>query len=164
MALLKAGPCYKAARLGVGLVWTPMKILTRRRFLSSAALTLAASQLRSQTSAGAAQATLTIPPEAEGAAMPADFVGLSYEVQQLTDPHFFSAANTGLVAQFKALSANGVLRLGGNTSEFEYWKPTPDSPEPEHPATREVAGEPKAAYYAVTAEAVRNLAGFLEAT
>jgi hypothetical protein len=96
--------------------------------------------------------------------MPADFVGLSYEVQQLTDPHFFSATNAGLVAQFKALAPNGVLRLGGNTSEFEYWKPTPESPEPEHPATREVVGEPKASYYAVTAEAVRNLAGFLEAT
>lgn len=64
----------------------------------------------------------------------------------------------------KSLAQNGVLRLGGNTSEFGYWKPTPDSPEPEHPKTREVAGEPKAQYYAVTAEAVRNLAAFLKAT
>ncbi len=57
-----------------------------------------------------------------------------------------------------------MLRLGGNTSEFAYWKPTPNSPEPEHPHTREVEGEPKAQYYAVTPEAVRNLAGFLKAT
>ena len=56
------------------------------------------------------------------------------------------------------------MRLGGNTGEFGWWKPTPDSPEPEHPRTREVVGEPKAQYYAVTPEAVRNLAAFLEET
>ena len=96
--------------------------------------------------------------------MPVDFVGLSYEVQQLADPSFFSAQNGGLIREFKALSSTGVLRLGGNTSEFAYWKPKPDSPEPEHPPVREVTGEPKARYYAVTAEAVRNLAEFLQAT
>lgn len=96
--------------------------------------------------------------------MPADFVGLSYEVQQLADASFFSAKNTGLVSAFKELSGNGVLRLGGNTSEFAYWRPTPDSPEPEHPKTREVVGEPKPQYYAVTEESVRNLDEFLKAT
>jgi hypothetical protein len=88
---------------------------------------------------------------------------LSYEVQQLVDPSFFSAQNSGLIREFKALSSTGVLRLGGNTSEFAYWKPKPDSPEPEHPRVREVAGEPKAQYYAVTVEAVRKLSEFLQA-
>ena len=110
------------------------------------------------------QVTLTIPSEANGPHMPEDYVGLSYEVQQLVDPAFFSPKNAGLIREFKALSTHGVLRLGGNTSEFEWWKPTPDTPEPEHPQTREVEGEPKAQYYPVTAEAVRNLAGFLRAT
>jgi len=96
--------------------------------------------------------------------MPIDFVGLSYEVQQLADPSFFSAQNGGLIREFKALSSTGVLRLGGNTSEFAYWKPKLDSPEPEHPQVREVVGEPKAQYYAVTPAAVRNLAEFLHAT
>ena len=96
--------------------------------------------------------------------MPIDFVGLSYEVQQLADQSFFSGQNNGLIREFKALSSNGVLRLGGNTSEFAYWKPKPDSPEPEHPQVREVTGEPKARYYAVTPEAVRGLAEFLQAT
>jgi hypothetical protein len=96
--------------------------------------------------------------------MPIDFVGLSYEVQQLADPSFFSAQNSGLIREFKALSSTGVLRLGGNTSEFAYWKPTPDSHEPEHPQVREVVGEPKAQYYAVTVEAVKKLAEFLQAT
>jgi hypothetical protein len=96
--------------------------------------------------------------------MPIDFVGLSYEVQQLVDPSFFAAQNSGLIREFRALSSTGVLRLGGNTSEFAYWKPKPDSSEPEHPQVREVVGEPKARYYAVTPEAVRNLAEFLQAT
>jgi hypothetical protein len=138
-------------------------MLTRRKFLATAACTVAASRLRAQ-SQNKIRVSLTIPSDATGPNMPSDFVGLSYEVQQLVDPTFFSSQNGGLIRAFKELSPSGVLRLGGNTSEFAYWKPTPDSPEPEHPQVREVVGEPKAHYYAVTAEAVRNLAGFLQAT
>jgi hypothetical protein len=135
-------------------------MMNRRLFLSAAIASVAATRLRAQS---AAQVTLTIPAEATGPHMPEDYIGLSYEVQQLVDPTFFSANNAGLIREFKALSPHGVLRLGGNTSEFEWWKPTPDSKEPEHPPTREVVGEPKAQYYPVTAEAVRNLAAFLQA-
>ncbi len=138
-----------------------MNPLSRRRFLSSAALAIAATKLSAQTQG--AHATITIPARATGPRVPVDFIGLSYEVQQLVDLSFFSAANTGLVNSFKAISVNGVLRLGGNTSEFEYWKPTPDSPEPPHPVTRIVEGEPKPNYYAVTAESIRNLNAFLNA-
>jgi hypothetical protein len=96
--------------------------------------------------------------------MPEHFVGLSYEVQQLRDPSFFSAANTGLIEQFKAISAHGVLRLGGNTSEYEWWKPTAAAQEPQHPQTRVVTGEPQSLFYSITAEAVRHLDSFLRAT
>jgi hypothetical protein len=138
-------------------------MLTRRRFLVTAAGTLAAARLHAQGQSNV-RVALAIPSEATGPHMPIDFVGLSYEVQQLANPNFFSAQNSGLIREFKALSSTGVLRLGGNTSEFAYWKPTSDSPEPEHPQVREVVGEPKARYYAVTVEAVRNLAQFLQAT
>jgi hypothetical protein len=138
-------------------------MLTRRRFLATAACTMAAARLHSQGQSKV-RVALSIPKDATGPHMPIDFVGLSYEVQQLADPTFFSAQNSGLIREFKALSSTGVLRLGGNTSEFAYWKPKPDSPEPEHPQVREVVGEPKAHYYAVTVEAVRNLAEFLQAT
>jgi hypothetical protein len=140
-----------------------MTTISRRKFLASAAVSLAATRLHGQTS-GAIPVALTIPNEAAGPHMPADFVGLSYEVQQLTDPDFFSGKNAGLIWAFKGLAPGGVLRLGGNTSEFAYWKATESTPEPEHPKTREVEGEPKAQYYAVTPEAVRNLADFLKAT
>src|SRR6202167_518713 len=137
-------------------------MLTRRKFLATAACTLAAARLHSQGQ-NKVRVALSIPKDATGPHMPVDFVGLSYEVQQLSDPTFFSAQNSGLIREVKALSSTGVLRLGGNTSEFAYWKPAPDSPEPEHPQVREVVGEPKAHYYAVTLEAVRNLAQFLQA-
>ncbi len=138
-------------------------MLTRRRFLAATACTLAAARLPAQGESKV-RVALSILKEATGPRMPIDFVGLSYEVEQLADPRFFSTQNSGLVRGFKALSSNGVLRLGGNTSEFAYWKTTPDSAEPEHPQVREVTGEPKAQYYAVTVDAVRNLAQFLRAT
>src|SRR5246127_140346 len=137
-------------------------MLTRRKFLATAAGTMAATRFDAYGQSKV-HVALTIPKEAMGPHMPIDFVGLSYEVQQLTDPSFFSSQNGGLIREFKALASTGVLRLGGNSSEFAYWKPKPDSPEPEHPQVREVVGEPKAQYYAVTPEAVRNLAEFLRA-
>ncbi len=140
-----------------------MTPLDRRRFLTTATLSLAGTRLCAQDR-DQVRANLVIPAEATGPRVPADFVGLSYEVEQLADPSFFSASNAGLIRAFREFSIRGVLRLGGNTSEFSWWKATPDSREPEHPQTREVVGEPKARYYAVTPEAVRNLAAFLEAT
>ena len=138
-------------------------MLTRRKFLATTACTIAAARLHVHGQSKV-RVALSFPKEATGSHVPIDFVGLSYEVQQLSDPSFFSGQNSGAIREFKELSSTGVLRLGGNTSEFAYWKPTPDSPEPEHPQVREVTGEPKAQYYAVTPGAVRNLAEFLQAT
>jgi hypothetical protein len=140
-----------------------MTTISRRSFLATVAATAVAARLGAQGQTSN-QVSLTIPANATGPHMPADFVGLSYEVQQLNDPTFFSLNNTGLIREFKAISAHGVLRLGGNTSEFAYWQPTLSSPEPEHPKTRTVVGEPKPQYYSVTEEAVRNLAAFLKET
>jgi hypothetical protein len=137
--------------------------ISRRAFLTTAALSLAATRLHAQRGT-TPKVLLKISTEATGPHMPADFVGLSYEVQQLTDPTFFAAGNDGLIRRFKALAPRGVLRLGGNTSEFGWWKATPNSPEPEHPQLPAVEGWPRPQYYAVTPEAVRNLAGLLSAT
>jgi hypothetical protein len=137
-------------------------MLTRRKFLATAACTVAVARLHAHGQSKV-RVALGIPKDATGPHVPIDFVGLSYEVQQLADPTFFSAQNNALIREFKALSSTGVLRLGGNTSEFAYWKPKPDSLEPEHPQVREVVGEPKARYYAVTPDAVRNLTAFLQA-
>jgi hypothetical protein len=138
-----------------------MTTISRRNFLATS-LSLAATSLIARGEV-TAHVTLKIPKDATGPDIATDFVGLSYEVQQLADPSFFAPNNIGLIRQFKALAPRGILRLGGNTSEFAWWKATPASPEPEHPPVREVEGEPKPEYYPITPEAVRNLKGFLEA-
>ena len=58
----------------------------------------------------------------EGPLMPADFVGLSYEMGQLYDPRFFSRENLALVEAFRALNTSGVLRLGGHLSNITPWE------------------------------------------
>ncbi len=144
--------------------------LSRRRFLqtSLATATLSgASSLWAQGSApapAAAAATLQIGSLNAKTQVPQDFIGLSYEVMQLEDPAFFSAANTGLIEQFRKLSPNGVLRLGGNTSEFSWWKAKPaDQPPVRKGDVNDPGQPPPTTLYAVTPEAIRNLGAFLQA-
>jgi hypothetical protein len=149
-----------------------MTKLDRRSFLIASAATAAAASLKSfgQTIASTPhEVKLTLHPDKPGPAIPANFVGLSFETQQLSDPTFFAPNNSGLIAQFKALAPHGVLRIGGNTSDVGWWKPTPDSTMPPLPANvvlRIPPGEksPMDLAYAVTPQAVTNLRAFLDAT
>jgi len=50
---------------------------------------------------------------------------LSYESAQLGNPSFFAGANADLAGFVRRLGKSGVLRIGGNTSEFCYWTPDP---------------------------------------
>ena len=138
-----------------------MTTISRRKFLASAALSVAATRLDAQSHAGV-KVNLTIPNEAGGPHMPSTSSASLMKCSNSPTRASSLPQNAGLIRAFKALAPHGVLRLGGNTSEFAWWKPTADSPEPEHPQIREVVGEPKAQYYAVTPEAVHNLGGFLE--
>src|ERR1700683_2466747 len=97
--------------------------MKRREFLSSAcavAVSCFASHLltaqSSETQSGAPIAgTFTIHGSTTLATIPQDFMGLSYESAQLANPAFFSAENTALIALFRELGNQGVLRLGGGT-------------------------------------------------
>jgi hypothetical protein len=143
----------------------PMYRMNRRRFvLASFAGTLSLRGL-AQPTGGPGRTRLTLHSDRRGSVIPASFVGLSYETQQLSEPSFFAAANTGLVAQVRELSPAGVLRLGGNTSDYGFWKPTPQSVAPPRPARPYKVGDPRPALsYAITPEAIHNLRGFLDAT
>jgi hypothetical protein len=143
-----------------------MPILDRRRFLLTSAAAATSLRAFAQTPK---PATLTIHSDKPGPTVPANFIGLSYETQQLSDPTFFSPYNQGLIAQFRALAPAGVLRIGGNTSDVGWWKPTPASKQPPLPGNvvlRTPTGEksPMDLSYAVTPEAVINLRDFLNAT
>jgi hypothetical protein len=109
----------------------------------------------------AAQLTLGGP---TGQPVPGDFIGLSYENMQLEDPAFFSPANRGLVEQFRNLSPRGVLRLGGNTSEFGWWKARSSDEPPNRSIVLKDGSRPARYLFAITPETIRQLDGFLQAT
>lgn len=101
---------------------------------------------------------------ATGITMPEDFIGLSYESAQLSHPEFFSAQNEGLVAMFARLGKRGVLRLGGNTSEFTKWSATDISSDTTLPAAvNPDTGQREKSSSVITPRAIRNLRGFLDA-
>jgi hypothetical protein len=150
--------------------------MDRRRFLALSAATATLPHLKALAQSPASQPVgITLHKDQPGPTVPANFIGLSYEIQQLSEPTFFSAANHGLIAQFRALAPNGVLRLGGNTSDIGFWTPHPDPARPNAvpplPAnvvlnTNPGPGEksPLALAYQVTPLAVTNLKAFLDAT
>jgi hypothetical protein len=142
---------------------SPTRFIDRRRFLALTAATATSLKLFAQ--APATTTTLKLHPETPGARVPENFIGLSYETNQLTDPAFFSIENTGLIAQFRALTPHGVLRIGGNTSDIGWWKPTPDSKRPEIHVRDIGGGEPTSDLaYPITPEAIHNLRAFLDHT
>jgi len=93
---------------------------TRRDFLKSAAAVTVLSHLPAFAQE-AGTVTLTVNPAQRGVTMPASFTGLSFESAQLGHPEFFSGKNTQLIALFRRLGASGVLRIGGNTSDYTRW-------------------------------------------
>jgi len=111
------------------------------------------------------------------ATVPLDFNGLSYESPQLNNPGFFSAENTELVRFFRELApTGGVLRIGGNLSEYTGWRDETSGPRtPEVQAAIDHAKnyfewilvDQKAAKgrdAVITPAAIENLAAFCRAT
>jgi len=108
--------------------------------------------------------TLSLQPAASRI-VPVDYVGFSYETAQLADSSFFAEDNHLLVNLFRTLSPKGVLRIGGNTSEFCWWQNRPDQQPPSDPSS---AGYDENwmphNLTAIHPAAVDQLAGFLDAT
>lgn len=142
--------------------------MNRKEFLyrigaGAMALRFAGNALASSTPQ---DAELTISSTTTSGPVPVTYTGLSYELAQLTEPDFFSAENHDLVAYFRLLSKQGVLRLGGNTSEF-CWFRAADSTQP--PKLHVPTGNLDANWmphrlFEIAPQAIDNLAGFLDAT
>ena len=143
-----------------------MKTITipRRRFLTDASLATGALWLTRTGLSQPAPAALHVDTAAAGHAISPDFIGLSYENMQLEDPTFFSPRNTGLIAQFKAIAPRGVLRLGGNTSEFNWWQADASETAPVRRLVLKNGDRPQDTLYAITPQTIRELDGFLRAT
>jgi hypothetical protein len=146
--------------------------MRRRAFLRSAgaaaASCFASRFFRAQNSAGGPtqpiQATLTIDASTTLARVPKDFIGLSYESAQLANPAFFAATNTALIALFRELCDNGVLRLGGGTSEFTAFTTEEPSGPPPFDAVGPDTSKNVKSDTPVTPKSLRNLRAFLDAT
>jgi len=151
--------------------------MDRRTFLRSTVLASGAAVCGNLVFADAASSVslrLTLDPHTRRNPVPADFTGLSYESAQLSEPEFFSASNTELVGFVRRLGASGVLRIGGNTSEWCYWTPdasthNPATDQQQEGAVLEQAIGPDKGHKLgtprkITPEAVRNLRGFIDAT
>ncbi len=138
---------------------------TRRSLLKAAALLPLAGSLSGvaraaeRSSPSAAAASFYIKTDGEGRLVSPSLASLSYETGQLADPAFFSAGNHSLVELLRRMNPQGVLRIGGNTSDFTVWsayggtlpEQTPRKGGPQHPVV-------------LRPEALRELAGFLRAT
>lgn len=98
------------------------------------------------------------------ATLPADYTGLSYESAQLANPAFFAAENRELIALFRELGSEGVLRLGGGTSEFTAFT----TEEPKVPPPFDAVGPDTSKNVKretpITPRSLRNLRAFLDAT
>ena len=96
--------------------------------------------------------------------IPGEFTGLSYESSQLSHPQFFSADNHDLIQFFRTIGDHGVLRLGGNMSEYTVWKPTASAEGTPGETEGPDPGNGTNRIFPVTPRSIDNLAGFLHAT
>ena len=142
-----------------------MRRMDRRGFLTStlaASCTALASPRAFAARRGGRRPRLTVFPEKLGNAIAPDFTGLSYETSQLSDPSFFSRENAPLAGFHRRLGTAGILRIGGNTSEFSVWSPAAAPIQPAAAALGPDTGRHPAPRRPVTPLAIRNLRGFLE--
>ena len=144
-------------------------LVNRRALLEAAAGTVGAVISGSGAAVfakGNAVGRLVIDPNREIGKVPAAYAGFSVELATLADPDVFHPANAQMIALYRRLSRQGVLRIGGNSSEFCWWKPEADSA----PPVIRAGGVGRADNWMpqrltpISPVAVDNLRGFLNAT
>ncbi|HZY74307.1 MAG TPA: glycosyl hydrolase family 79 C-terminal domain-containing protein, partial [Edaphobacter sp.] len=83
--------------------------------------------------------------------IPRDFIGLGYEISSVARPGLLSATNRVYAQMVKTLGAAGVIRVGGNTSDYAAYS-----------EKGKAVSAPKATV--VNRESLRELGTFLDAT
>lgn len=102
----------------------------------------------------APQIRLRIDPTRTIATIPADFMGLGYEISSIARPGLLSATNSVYVQLVRTLGKRGVIRIGGNTADYASYS-----------ANGSAASVPEGKGGSVVNDAVlRDLGSFLEAT
>ncbi len=147
-----------------------MKTIDRRTVIKSAGALLGANACGVGRSAAGAtpavRARLSIDPARELNRIPLDYIGFSIETATLANAQIYDAGNRSLVSLFKRLTPDGVLRIGGNSSEFCWWKGSASATVPDIRSAG--LGRPDnwmpQRLTAITPAAIDNLRGFLDAT
>jgi hypothetical protein len=64
-----------------------------------------------------------IQPKSSLGRIPADFMGLGYEVSSVSERGLLTGSNLAYVQFVRTLAPAGVIRIGGNTSDYATWSP-----------------------------------------
>src|SRR5690606_24491364 len=106
------------------------------------------------------RATLKLGTPVTGRTVPSGLIGLSFETLQMQEKGYFSGSNKALIGLLRRLNPQGVLRIGGNSSDYSAWSGYTGALPPFEQLPHAVFRRP----YMVTPEQLANLAGFLDAT
>jgi hypothetical protein len=91
--------------------------ISRRTLLAASAFSLVPGLAR-----GAGAVLIRLDPERRVRSIPTDFMGLSYEISSVAVPGLLSADNRAYVQLVRNLGPQGVIRVGGNTSDFSSYR------------------------------------------
>ncbi len=128
--------------------------LTRAVGLVSAAITRSSSAGTVRAAMGEAEVRVTLEPARTLAVIPPDFMGLGYEISSIARLGLLSAQNSVYVQLVRTLGARGVIRIGGNTSDYSSYS-----------ATGQARSSPEGkAGSVVNDEVLHELGSFLDAT
>src|SRR6185503_9451043 len=70
----------------------------------------------------AAPVMITLDPNKVLGSIPADYMGLGYEISSVAVPGLLSGKNQAYVRLVRQLGRQGVIRIGGNTSDFSSYQ------------------------------------------
>jgi hypothetical protein len=128
--------------------------LTRAVGLASAAIAQSSSGGTPRATSSEAEVRVTLEPARTLAVIPPDFMGLGYEISSVARPGLLSAQNSVYVQLVRTLGARGVVRIGGNTSDYSSYS-----------ATGQPLSSPEGkAGSVVNDEVLHELGSFLDAT
>ncbi len=96
--------------------------MDRRHFLLGLT-NLAALSITAQTQ-DTQPVQVNIDPDRTLGPIPADFNGLGYEISSVARPGLLSATNRQYVQLVRTLGTHGIVRVGGNTSDYSSFAPT----------------------------------------
>ena len=101
--------------------------MSRRKFLSDlfAVAALGGGVCGGIASAqrGAQAVRITVDTRLALGTIPVDFTGLGYEISSVARPGLLSAKNRSYVQLVRTLGSAGVIRIGGNTSDYSLFEP-----------------------------------------